>query len=81
MIHQSPCVISNHPRLANNKMCSLIKSTELRSWDLDVLNDLFNATYIVFIMSIPLSEFQDEDHWYWSNGRSRCYTVRSAYEC
>ncbi|XP_060959451.1 uncharacterized protein LOC133030657 [Cannabis sativa] len=49
-----------------------------RSWDVDVVRDLFSPEDASIILGIPLSSV-DADTWYWVAEKNGFYSVRSAY--
>ncbi|XP_030502725.2 uncharacterized protein LOC115717895 [Cannabis sativa] len=49
-----------------------------RSWDVDVVRDLFSPEDASIILGIPLSAV-DADTWYWVAEKNGFYSVRSAY--
>ncbi|XP_060974078.1 uncharacterized protein LOC115695073 [Cannabis sativa] len=74
----NPYVLSDHPGLLNHNVSSLF-SGQSKSWDIDVLNDLFADRDKNLILSIQLSEHPITDKWHWSEDNSGFYTVKSAY--
>lgn len=51
-----------------------------RSWDYDVVNDIFGMQNRDLILQIPLNTQQDNDLWYWLANPLGSYTVRSCYK-
>ncbi|XP_060959373.1 uncharacterized protein LOC133030597 [Cannabis sativa] len=74
----NPFVISDHPALEGQMVHSLL-SVGHRSWDLDVIQDLFGERDRQLILSIQLSERVERDSWYWRLENSGLYTIKSAY--
>ncbi|XP_060961018.1 uncharacterized protein LOC133031516 [Cannabis sativa] len=74
----NPYVVSDHPGLLNHNVSSLF-SAYSKSWDIDVLTDLFTERDKNLILSIQLSEHAITDKWHWSEENSGFYTVKSAY--
>uniref|UniRef100_A0A803Q469 Reverse transcriptase zinc-binding domain-containing protein n=1 Tax=Cannabis sativa TaxID=3483 RepID=A0A803Q469_CANSA len=74
----NPYVLSDHPRLMNQNVSSLF-SVQSKSWDLDIVNDLFEERDKNLVLSIQLSENATADEWYWSKEANGFYTVKSTY--
>ncbi|KAH9750457.1 reverse transcriptase domain-containing protein [Citrus sinensis] len=51
-----------------------------RTWDSDILNDIFNERDKNLIWQIPLSNRSNADSWYWMHEAKGVYTVRSSYK-
>ncbi|KAH9696697.1 putative reverse transcriptase/RNA-dependent DNA polymerase [Citrus sinensis] len=51
-----------------------------RSWDYDLVKDVFNSRDRDCILQIPLSSWRDCDTWYWLPNAKGIYTVRSCYK-
>uniref|UniRef100_A0A803NKE8 Reverse transcriptase domain-containing protein n=1 Tax=Cannabis sativa TaxID=3483 RepID=A0A803NKE8_CANSA len=75
----NPFVISNHPALMHQSVSSLMRIYS-RSWDDDIIQDLFEERDQALIYSIQLSDTTVEDQWYWKYENHGGYTVNSAYK-
>ncbi|XP_060974717.1 uncharacterized protein LOC115696753 [Cannabis sativa] len=73
-----PYVTTSHPTLDVNHVSSLMQIDNL-SWDVDVVNDLFNERDCAIILGIPLPQTNKEDYWSWKFENSGYYSVKSAY--
>ncbi|XP_060959275.1 uncharacterized protein LOC133030519 [Cannabis sativa] len=73
-----PFVQSDHPALSNQLVSSLM-CVNAKQWDMEIINDLFNARDQSLIMSVPLPMTVHEDCWTWSKEKSGFYSVKSAY--
>ncbi|KAH9754586.1 reverse transcriptase domain-containing protein [Citrus sinensis] len=51
-----------------------------RSWDYDLITDVFNSRDAGLILQVPLSARQNADRWYWLVDPKGQFTVRSCYE-
>ena len=51
-----------------------------RSWDLDLIVDIFNSRDKELILQIPLSYRRESDVWYWLHNLCGVYSVRSCYK-
>ncbi|KAM6559477.1 hypothetical protein CsatA_028716 [Cannabis sativa] len=71
-------VTSTHPALLNNNVSSLF-SVGTRSWDSDVIDDLFNNRDASLILGLPLSPNVDSDFWSWSGDHTGLFSVKTAY--
>ncbi|KAH9724860.1 putative reverse transcriptase/RNA-dependent DNA polymerase [Citrus sinensis] len=73
--------ISSHlnVKLTVAKMSSLMVPNQ-RSWDLDVIADIFNSRDKELILQIPLSYCRESDVWYWLHDPCGVYSVRSCYK-
>ncbi|KAM6569605.1 hypothetical protein CsatB_017590 [Cannabis sativa] len=74
----NPFVISDHPAL-EGQMVHCLFSVGQRSWDLDVIQELFGERDRQLILSIQLSDRVERDSWYWRLENSGLYTIKSAY--
>ncbi|XP_062114673.1 uncharacterized protein LOC133825790 [Humulus lupulus] len=74
-----PWVISVHPALIGAKVSSLMQSDGI-GWDVEVVNDLFNARDARCILSIPICPNRPIDNWVWSLEPSGFFTVKSCYK-
>ncbi|KAF4380062.1 hypothetical protein F8388_018186 [Cannabis sativa] len=54
--------------------------THSRSWDADVVNDLFTPDDAALILGIQIKQAVEDDFWYWFAERNGLYSVRSAYQ-
>lgn len=70
-------VLSEHVQSA--PVSSLIVPST-RTWDHDILNDIFDDRDKNLILKIPLSERRTADLWYWMREPKGAYTVRSSYK-
>ena len=48
-----------------------------RSWDSDILKDLFNEKDKCLIEEIPLGHVVEDDSWYWHLENKGTYTVKT----
>ncbi|XP_060965673.1 uncharacterized protein LOC115711034 [Cannabis sativa] len=71
--------IPNVPGLENFTVNSLFQSHS-RSWDTDVVNDLFTPDDAALILGIQINQVVEDDFWYWFAERNGLYSVRSAYQ-
>ena len=51
-----------------------------RSWDYDLITDVFNSRDAGLILQVPLSVRQNADRWYWLADPKGQFTVRSYYK-
>uniref|UniRef100_A0A803NGT2 Reverse transcriptase domain-containing protein n=1 Tax=Cannabis sativa TaxID=3483 RepID=A0A803NGT2_CANSA len=75
---QQPYVTSFHPGLEGKTVASLMQINH-RSWDVDVLSDLFNERDKDLIVGIPLSQHEAPDCWFWNREAAGFYSVKSSY--
>ncbi|XP_074323286.1 uncharacterized protein LOC141660221 [Apium graveolens] len=61
---KNPYITSNSPTVLDNKASSLM-FMDGRSWDEEILNDLFNARDQCCIRNIPIAESNEADSLYW----------------
>ncbi|KAM6548802.1 hypothetical protein CsatB_020478 [Cannabis sativa] len=52
---------------------------ETRSWDYDVVNDLFNSRDGRLILGLPLSPNAASNFWSWSGDRTGLFSIKNAY--
>uniref|UniRef100_A0A803QIZ4 Reverse transcriptase domain-containing protein n=1 Tax=Cannabis sativa TaxID=3483 RepID=A0A803QIZ4_CANSA len=71
-------VSSTHPGLISNTVSSLF-FMDPRTWDVDIIRDLFPTQEANIILGLPLSPHASDDCWSWSNDSKGCFTVKSAY--
>uniref|UniRef100_A0A803Q9L8 Reverse transcriptase domain-containing protein n=1 Tax=Cannabis sativa TaxID=3483 RepID=A0A803Q9L8_CANSA len=69
---------SSHPALLQQAVSSLLQQ-DVKDWDIDILNDLFNDRDKDLILQLQFSPTAFEDSWYWLNDRAGIYTVKIAY--
>ncbi|KAF4352656.1 hypothetical protein G4B88_012559 [Cannabis sativa] len=50
-----------------------------KQWNLEVLQDLFEARDIDLIMQVPLSDNVNVDSWFWCKEPTGFYSVKSSY--
>lgn len=50
-----------------------------RTWDVDVVRDLFNTRDADLILNIPLSYSRHEDNWFWSFDNSGKFSIKILY--
>ncbi|XP_060974183.1 uncharacterized protein LOC133039333 [Cannabis sativa] len=74
----NPYITSSHIGLIGHTVSSLFSIDE-RSWDTDLVRDMFNDRDANLILSIPLSFSASSDFWSWSNESSGHFSVKSAY--
>lgn len=74
----NPYVTSESQAFAHNKVSALMCDNE-RSWDVDIIKDLFNERDQQCILNTPLSSRLAEDTAYWRWENSGSYSVKSAY--
>uniref|UniRef100_A0A803QQJ5 Reverse transcriptase n=1 Tax=Cannabis sativa TaxID=3483 RepID=A0A803QQJ5_CANSA len=60
-------------------LVSSLMCVNAKQWDMEIINDLFNAIDQSVIMSVPLPMTVHEDCWTWSKEKSGFYSVKSAY--
>uniref|UniRef100_A0A803PJN1 Reverse transcriptase domain-containing protein n=1 Tax=Cannabis sativa TaxID=3483 RepID=A0A803PJN1_CANSA len=60
---------SSHPALLHQAVSSLLQQ-DVKDWDIDILNDLFNDRDKDLILQLQLSPTAFEDSWYWLNDRA-----------
>lgn len=65
--------------LAVAKVSSLMVPNQ-RSWDLDVIADIFNSRDKDLILQIPLSYRRESDVWYWLHDPCGVYSVHNYYK-
>lgn len=75
---QNPYITSQSPSFENNKVSSLM-CVNSRSWDVEVIRDLFNVRDQQCILNTPLVGRLVEDRAYWRLENSGSYSVKSAY--
>ncbi|KAM6553480.1 hypothetical protein CsatB_014242 [Cannabis sativa] len=75
----NPFVTSNALGLTNHMVNSLMDTHET-SWDIPLVQDMFNSRDAHLILGIPLSATPIEDCWSWRGERSGSFSVRSAYD-
>ena len=66
-----------YPQLKNIKVSSLMSAD--KSWDVDLLNDLFCDRDVDLITRIPIPLRDTRDSWYWLLVEKGEFTVRSSY--
>ncbi|XP_060961840.1 uncharacterized protein LOC133032039 [Cannabis sativa] len=71
-------VTSTHPALLHNTVSSLF-SLGTRTWDSEVVEDLFNNRDASLILGLLLSPNSDTDFWSWSGDQSGLFFVKTAY--
>ncbi|KAF4361108.1 hypothetical protein G4B88_000409 [Cannabis sativa] len=76
---ENPFITSDHPSLEGVQVHQLMVNGK-REWDIDILDDLLNSRDKDLVQSIVLSDFLDNDSWYWHFEASGHYTVKSAYK-
>ena len=57
---------------------SSLMSDDQRSWDIDLVKDIFNERDANLILTIPI-QTQDDDSWFWRKEKLGQYSVKSAY--
>ena len=70
-------VLSEHVQYAPISSL-MVRST--RTWDHDILNDIFDDRDKNLILKIPPSERRTVDLWYWMHEPKRAYTVHNSYK-
>ncbi|KAM6568466.1 hypothetical protein CsatB_016451 [Cannabis sativa] len=76
---QQPYVSSTHPGLEGKTVASLMQ-IQYKSWDVEVISDLFNDRDKSLILGIPLSQQNVPDCWCWSREAAGFYSVKSSYK-
>ncbi|XP_019168824.1 PREDICTED: uncharacterized protein LOC109164731 [Ipomoea nil] len=66
------------PQLAGAKVSGLI-DPGTRTWDHDILSDIFQPSDIPRILKIPVSPEYDDD-WYWHGDLKGTYSVKNGYK-
>ncbi|KAM6589465.1 hypothetical protein CsatA_012070 [Cannabis sativa] len=74
----NPFVQSDHPALRNQNVSSLF-SVHSKSWDFDIINDLFDERDKNLVLSVQLSGSATDGKWCWHDEPNGFYTVKSAY--
>ncbi|XP_060960728.1 uncharacterized protein LOC133031275 [Cannabis sativa] len=74
----NPYVSTTGPGL-DGYMVSSLFDVSTRSWDVSLVQDMFNTRDAALILGIPLSSTATEDCWSWTGDRTGSYTVKSAY--
>lgn len=79
-----PCTIngfitSDMPELLNDAHVSCLVDETNRSWDEDVLKDIFNERDNKLIQQIPVPLRDREDSWYWCSDDKGKFTVKNCY--
>lgn len=65
-------------QLAGINVRSLMEDTG-RTWDVEVIDDIFNSRDAQLIKSIPLPVHNNQDTWFWILDDNGKFTVKSAY--
>lgn len=68
---------TNSEAIHGQKVSSLI-SMESNSWDIDLVEDIFDSRDANIILSIPIDK-EVNDSWYWRREKFGNYSVKSAY--
>lgn len=76
-VASDPYVQTHNVALIDQKVSSLMTVGE-RSWDVDLIMDLFEERYKEIILSIPLVP-DENDFWYQRADKMGRYTVKRAY--
>ncbi|XP_062103683.1 uncharacterized protein LOC133814782 [Humulus lupulus] len=77
-VEEHPYVTSELHGLEDKCVDSLFMVNQ-RTWDEEVVRDLFNDRDRLAILSIPLGIASEGDVWYWGLDRTDLYSVKSAY--
>lgn len=72
-----PYIQTNHEALRGKKVTALMTENQ-RSWDTDLVKDIFIERDVNLILSIPLQP-TSPDSWFWRRDKLGQYTVKSAY--
>lgn len=75
----NPYIFSEQTALQGVMVKNLMQ-VDVREWDLDLIEDMFNTRDKELILSIPLGDSAAEDSWYWVREPAGAYTVKSAYK-
>ncbi|XP_030503857.1 uncharacterized protein LOC115719087 [Cannabis sativa] len=67
------------PGLENFTVSSLFQ-IHSRSWDAEIVNDIFTPDDAATILGIQIKQSVDGDYWYWFAEKNGLYSVRSAYQ-
>ncbi|XP_063941746.1 uncharacterized protein LOC135149877 [Daucus carota subsp. sativus] len=76
---ENPYITSSSPSFENNTVASLMTLND-RSWDVEIIRDLFNVRDQQCILRTPIRNSQSEDTIYWCKESSGVFTVKSAYK-
>ncbi|XP_030497624.2 uncharacterized protein LOC115713283 [Cannabis sativa] len=74
----NPYVTSSHVGLIGHTVSSLF-SVDAGTWDIELVQDMFNHRDADLNLSIPLSFSASGDFWSWSGEHSGLFSVKSAY--
>lgn len=77
LCEQDPYIHTVHAALKDCTASSLM-SDDQRSWDIDLVKDIFNERDANQILTIPI-QTQDDDSWFWRKEKLGQYSVKSAY--
>ncbi|XP_031107260.1 uncharacterized protein LOC116011955 [Ipomoea triloba] len=75
-----PMIQTEIPQELNGSTVSGLIDPSTKTWDQEILQDLFDQTDVARIMSIPVS-LDYEDSWFWARDPRGCYTVKEGYRC
>ncbi|KAM6587325.1 hypothetical protein CsatA_009930 [Cannabis sativa] len=74
----NPYITSSHVGLIGHEVSSRF-SMDDRSWDVELVRDMFNERDANLILSIPLSFSTSSDFWSWSDESTGQFSVKNAY--
>lgn len=76
-VESDPYIHTRSESIQGQKVSSLFNITD-NSWDVDVIEDIFDHRDVNIILSIPVDKGVN-DSWYWRKEKLGNYSVKSAY--